>query len=227
MKALLAVAGIAAVAGNWAIPMAAKVVQRRGFVRRVAHSDAVHLTFDDGPHPDATPRILDLLAEHQATASFFVVGHNVDAHPEIVERALAEGHVVGSHGYRHSHAWRTLPWDTAADLAQGRDALAGVQSPGLAAQWFRPPFGKLNYGSLRFLSSRTAWWTVDPADYECVTGDQVLAGVEGRLAPGAVVLLHDGRLGGDSPEPTIDGVRQILEYGRRNGLRFASLAALG
>ena len=77
------------------------------------------------------------------------------------------------------------------------------------------------------MSSRTAWWTVDPFDYECATGDQVLAGVEGRLSPGAVVLLHDGRLGGDSPEPTIDGVRQILDDGRSQGLRFASLAALG
>ena len=227
MKALLAGAGLVAIAGNWAVPMAAKVVHRRRFVRRVAHADAVHLTFDDGPHPDATPRILDLLAEHGATASFFVVGQNVDAHPQIVERTLAEGHVVGSHGYLHSHAWRTSPWDTAHDLAQGRTVLAGLGGGELGSQWFRPPFGKLNYGSLRFLSPRTAWWTVDPFDYECATGDEVLAGVEGRLSPGAVVLLHDGRLDGDSPQPTIDGVRQILEAGRREGLRFESLAALG
>src|SRR5690554_2938235 len=77
-----------------------------GCVVRMPGEDRIYLTFDDGPDPESTPQILDVLREHQAMASFFLIGEKAEKHPEIVGDILAEGHTVGQHGYKHLNAWR-------------------------------------------------------------------------------------------------------------------------
>ncbi|SHN76374.1 Polysaccharide deacetylase [Geodermatophilus obscurus] len=153
----------------------------------------VRLTFDDGPHPTATPDILDTLADRGAKATFFVTGEMTAARPDIVRRASEEGHRIGNHSWNH-------PELTTLDRAQVRSQLqrtnevierATGDTPG---EW-RPPYGATNdlvagaAGDVGLDSMLL--WTVDPRDWAdppaTTTRDRVLQGVR----PGSIVLLHD------------------------------------
>lgn len=210
------------------LPWMIKIILRRRFLARAAQSPHAFLTFDDGPNPDATPAILELLKAHGAQATFFVVGTNAEKSPEIVRAIRKEGHALGTHSYRHTHAWKTDPLLTVMDLFRASNFLSDLGSP--APRLFRPPFGKLNLGSLIYIFARkciVAFWNIDPQDYEKLNGSLVAAHVVSRLRPGSVILLHDGSWNSSrSAANTVEAVRIILEAGRSKGLSFASLDAL-
>jgi len=210
---------------NIIIPAALKVAHRRAFLRRMAASQSVHLTFDDGPNPETTPRLLELLRQRGVVATFFLVGSRAEKHPELVRQIRRDGHRIGSHGYDHTHAWKTAPWSTTTDLRAGEDALTRIlDEPARGDVLFRPPYGKLNLGSLRFLSERTSWWDVDPRDYECSSGSEVFDRLHPAIRPGSVVLLHDNRPSdSDSAGPTLDAVELLLDFAEAQNLAFAAL----
>lgn len=171
-----------------------KVSLRRQLPRDVARSGCACLTFDDGPHPELTPIVLDLLARHQVRATFFVVGQRAEQYPELIARLVREGHEVGEHGYSHLHAWFTSPVRLARDLwrcARVTRALGLEQKPVL----FRPPHGKLSLMTWLYVilcARHLAFWSVDPRDYAQTEGAETARQVKAQMAPGAVVLLHDG-----------------------------------
>src|SRR5581483_9468074 len=106
----------------------------------------VALTFDDGPHPQATPAVLDLLAEADAQATFFLVGEQVERRPRLAARIVAEGHEVGLHCHRHTSLLRMGPRRTVGDL---RRAAAAVEcATGRPIRLYRPPYGVLNSAAL-------------------------------------------------------------------------------
>lgn len=159
--------------------------------RLPAPAGAVALTFDDGPDPDTTPELLDLLAAHGAKATFFCVGYRAAQHPELVRRILAEGHAVGSHS--QTHRVGDLPTaEVLADYLTGQRALeTAVGGP---VTLFRPPHGTLTPAAawrLRRSGLRTWLWTVDPTDYQPGTRTAEVADAVGNCVPGDVVLLHD------------------------------------
>lgn len=158
-------------------------------------SDAAHvaLTFDDGPDPASTPQILDGLAAHDVRATFFVLGAQLAAHPELGQRIVADGHELAAHGWTHRpHLLRT-PADTARDLRRARDCVASVS--GAQPRWWRPPHGIPTGAGLlaaRRLGLRPVLWTADGRDWRAeATAQSVAAEIAARLRPGAVVLLHD------------------------------------
>jgi peptidoglycan/xylan/chitin deacetylase (PgdA/CDA1 family) len=154
----------------------------------------VRLTFDDGPHPDLTPAVLDRLAAAGHAAAFFLVGRRVAAAPQLLPAIRAAGHVVGNHTFAH----RRLPWgDTAASLADLRRCQALVPD----AVHFRPPFGRLTpalWRAARRLGLAPAGWSLDADDWRCRSAADA-AGCAARLAaaarPGDVILLHDDHHG--------------------------------
>src|SRR3954451_6188313 len=120
-------------------------LDRMAPVGRVCGDDVVALTFDDGPHPGFTDRILDVLAELDVRATFFCVGKNAERHPGLLRRLRAEGHAIGSHSYSHPHPQQTAPATLARDYRRGRQVIEDVLSEGVTL--FRPPHGHLSPAS--------------------------------------------------------------------------------
>lgn len=156
-------------------------------------SGGPHLTFDDGPEPIWTERVLDVLAGAGASAAFFVLGERVAASPELVERTVAEGHEIGLHGDRHlRHSEHGLD-ELEADTHRALERLDALE---IAPARWRAPWGA-ETDATRAIATRLGLeltgWTVDTHDWRGDGADEMLArwGAE-ALAPGAVVLMHDG-----------------------------------
>ena len=213
--------------GYWVAPYAIKVVLARQSLRRIRRSQAVCLTFDDGPDPRSTPRILELLHGAGASATFFMLGRQAALHPQIVRQIIAYGHEIGEHGFAHRHAWRTDPIRYAVDLGRGRLALDQLVAK-QRSRLFRPAFGEINLLTLLYLicgRRRMVMWDLNPRDFDAASAADVASRVANEMGPGSVVLLHDGRAGATSdPAVTIDAVRMILELAEQRGLRLLSVS---
>jgi len=154
---------------------------------------AVALTFDDGPNPDATPRILDTLGEYGVRATFFVLGRHAERWPDLVHRAVREGHQVGNHGYFHRKLHFKSPHYVRRDVSLGKRAIerAGASAPHFfrAPHGFRSPWVSAIAGSLgeRTIGWSLGVWDSDQPGVKRIV-DQTIEGVK----PGSIVLLHDG-----------------------------------
>ena len=154
---------------------------------------AVALTFDDGPHPEGTPAVLDALAAAGTHATFFLVGEQVERWPELAARVAAAGHTVGLHGHTHRSHLRLTGAQVAADLRHGAEALA--RAVGTSPRLHRPPYGHYSTTSLRRVRSaglEPVLWSRHGRDWSArATPASVAARIEAGVAPGAVLLLHD------------------------------------
>jgi peptidoglycan-N-acetylglucosamine deacetylase len=180
----------------------------------------VALTFDDGPWPHTTAQILAILVQHQAPATFFTVGRQVERYPELVRQELAAGMAFGSHSYGHPQPFDRLPAARIRDeLTRGRRTLGPL---GVHPVGFRPPGGAASatiLATAQRLGDRTVLWSVDPADWQPgVSSDQLVWRVLAGVRPGVIVLLHDG--GGDR-SATVAALPAIIDGLRRLGLSLA------
>lgn len=157
------------------------------------------LTFDDGPDPDVTPRVLDVLEKHGHRAIFFVIGSKAEAHPELVREIVRRGHVVGNHTYRHS------PW---ANFLGARRLLADIRRTdaiiekacGVRPVLFRPPLGVCPHflsGVVRQSGHAVVGWSVRSLDTRGEDREVVIRRIRRKLRRGAIVLLHDRLPGAD------------------------------
>ena len=176
----------------------------------------VALTFDDGP-VEATPHLLDILAEKEVTASFFLNGGPTLTRPGTLRRAYAEGHEIASHGDLHDHMNRMdaaeLPAQVAAVGAMIR------RQTGHTVELFRPPFGATDEAVHEAVADQEmveTMWTVDSQDWQDLKRDEIVENVVGRVEPGAVVLMHD-----PLPE-TLVAVPEIIERLRELGYVFVT-----
>jgi peptidoglycan-N-acetylglucosamine deacetylase len=164
-----------------------------GLARTLNGASGVALTFDDGPHPEGTPAILEALARHRAQATFFVIGEQVRRRPELVARTLREGHAVALHGDRHQLQLRRSAAALSADVQRG---IATVEDAvGTRPAWHRPPYGIYSPAGLR--AAREAelaplLWSRWGKDWRRLTTPARIAerALNGLL-PGDVILLHD------------------------------------
>ena len=153
---------------------------------------AVALTFDDGPDPDHTPRVLDRLAAAGVRATFFLVGERAHRAPALARRIAAEGHELGNHSWSHRGLWLAGPRRTAREAQDGHDAIA--QAAGVAPRFFRPPWGMTNlalFPVLRRLGTPCVLWTVQPEGRRPAAPARQIARTLRRATPGAIVDLHD------------------------------------
>ena len=168
----------------------------------------VALTYDDGPDPAATPALLDLLRERGVRATFFLVGARARAHPDLVRRIVAEGHLVGNHSDRHSPA--TNLWFSARlrrDLAACQQTL--TELTGAAPVYFRPPVGLANHAThpvAAALGLQVVGWRVRGLDTPRRPPGAVIRAILARVGGGDVVLLHDGGRAPDSVRAITVGV---------------------
>lgn len=174
-------------------PHAPALASALGIPRTLARADGVALTFDDGPHPEGTPMILELLARAGARATFFMVGEQVERRPELAAEVVARGHAVALHGHRHRLQSRLPAAAIERDLRTGAAAIE--RATGLAPRWHRPPYGVYSKSGLaitRELGLKPMLWSRWGKDWRRFTNPRRIASrVTGRLAPGDVILLHD------------------------------------
>jgi peptidoglycan/xylan/chitin deacetylase (PgdA/CDA1 family) len=189
--------------------------------------DAVALTFDDGPDPETTPVLLDLLARHGARATFFLVGARAARHPELVARIAAEGHEIGNHSWDHP----SLPTLDAAGQADQISRTAAVLAPH-GGRLMRPPYGDQTFRTHRIarrLGCRVVLWSVNGGDWRGEDADTLAERLIARVGPGAIVLLHDSLQSFEDPAfrdraPTFAAVERLIAA--RPGWRFVTVSEL-
>jgi peptidoglycan/xylan/chitin deacetylase (PgdA/CDA1 family) len=224
--------GPVAAAALWCGPAPAAhlppLCDARGLRRRAEGDGAtVHLTFDDGPHPGGTPAVLEALAAGGASATFFLVGEQVERYPELAREIVAAGHLVALHGYRHRSQLRRSPRALADDLRRGSDVIASAA--GRLAPLYRPPYGIFSAAGLALTRRRgdAPWlWSRWGRDWRAdATPQSVAALAAGRLESGDVILLHDADHYGDPGcwRSTAGALPLILDAIERRGLRSAVL----
>ncbi|MBL0171948.1 MAG: polysaccharide deacetylase family protein [Gemmatimonadaceae bacterium] len=153
----------------------------------------VALTFDDGPNPEATPRILDALASLQVQATFFLLGKHVDRWPDIAARVAAEGHTVGNHGWHHRKLHVRSPSYVRDDITRGAASIE--QATGVTPHLFRAPHGFRNpwvSPIARALGEQVVGWSLGVWDSACPGVDVIVQRTLNGVRPGSIVLLHDG-----------------------------------
>jgi peptidoglycan/xylan/chitin deacetylase (PgdA/CDA1 family) len=186
----------------------------------------VVLTFDDGPHPEWTPRVLRVLAEHRAIATFFLMGRKAEAHPEIVRAILDGGHAVGLHSHRHDWLFAMRgARRVREDLERGIAVLENIT--GTRPVLFRPPIGHTNPTIGRIaddLELTIVGWTIGGRDgWAGARPDDVAARVRRDLRDGAIILLHDAPESGDREPAALRALPQILDAVAAVGLDVVPL----
>lgn len=195
-------------------------------VKIVRHVETTHkivaLTFDDGPNVKTTPELLDVLKQKQVKATFFILGENAALHPEIVARAVKEGHEIASHAYTHKHLTKMSQKDCAEELDRAEETIMSVAPK---PHYFRPPGGLYNEGVIEEANKRgytTVLWSVDPLDWQRPSVAQVISRVKSKVTPGGVVLMHDGLY----PLPTPKAVSALIDDLRADGYEFVTMDEL-
>jgi peptidoglycan/xylan/chitin deacetylase (PgdA/CDA1 family) len=158
--------------------------------------DILYLTFDDGPHPEATPFVLDELKKFNAKATFFCIGKNVVEYPEIFKRVIVEGHRVGNHSHNHLNGWKVEDKEYIEDILQAKKFID--------SDIFRPPYGRVTKFQNRLLTASQApakkplfkiiMWNVLSADFDnSITGEKCAANVIRNASRGSIVVFHDSQ----------------------------------
>jgi peptidoglycan/xylan/chitin deacetylase (PgdA/CDA1 family) len=185
------------------------------------------LTFDDGPHPQGTPAVLEALAAAGVRATFFLVGEQIRRNPGLAREILAAGHDVGLHCDRHRNLLRLAPWQARADIERARCTIE--DATGRAIGLYRPPYGALSAAALRIArahSWRTLLWSQWGKDWQAkATPESIAARVTDGATDGSVLLLHDAD---DYSSPgswrrTVAALPRVLETLAERGLRPVAL----
>jgi peptidoglycan/xylan/chitin deacetylase (PgdA/CDA1 family) len=172
----------------------------------------VYLTFDDGPDPGVTPFVLDQLANYGMHATFFCIGKNVEAHPEVYARILSAGHRTGNHTHHHLNGWKTDDDTYLADISRAARLID--------SDLFRPPYGRIGYGQLRRLRHlspviRPVMWSVLSGDFDPgISPARCIRNVLEHARPGSIITFHDSK----KAFPVLrEALPVILEDFRRKG----------
>lgn len=175
----------------------------------------LYLTFDDGPHPEVTPFVLDALKKYNAKATFFCIGKNVAENFDVYKQIIKEGHKPGNHTYHHLNGWRTADKNYLEDIAHAAEIID--------SELFRPPYGKIKRFHLKALQGnkfrmKTIMWDVLSADFdEKVTPENCYLNVISNAQPGSIVIFHDSIKAFPRLEYTLP---RVLEFFSNNGFIF-------
>jgi len=184
-----------------------------------ANENSIYLSFDDGPHPIATPFVLEQLEKYNAKASFFCIGKNVVEHPEIYQQIIEKGHTVGNHTMHHLNGWKTEDDLYLQNIAQ---ASTYIQS-----NLFRPPYGRIKRSQIRkiradkSLPQEIIMWDVLSGDFDTtISGQQCLDNVIKRTEAGSIVVFHDSAKAWDRLQVALSAT---LDYFTQKGFQFRVL----
>ena len=187
--------------------------------RMPAREKKVYLTFDDGPHPDATPFILEQLRQYGAKATFFCIGKNVARYPDLYRQILLEGHRTGNHTYNHLNGWKT------PDAQYFEDILSTKKL--VDSSLFRPPYGRITRWQLSQLSKpalqmKAVMWTILSGDFDQkISSEKCVDNVIRPMKKGAIVVFHDSEKA--FPHVTY-ALPRVLRYLSENGYMMEKIS---
>jgi peptidoglycan/xylan/chitin deacetylase (PgdA/CDA1 family) len=166
---------------------------------------AVYLTFDDGPTEIVTDKVLDLLKKYKAKATFFCLGKNVVANPQIYSRILSEGHQVGNHSQNHLNGWKTNNAEYIRDIEKAKEAID--------SNLYRPPYGKIKSNQIKKLRKtyRIIMWSILSRDYDLkISAEKCLKICLTNLKPGSIIVFHDSLKAEEKMLFALDGLLKHL-----------------
>ena len=192
------------------------------FSRVLVSGNYIAMTFDDGPHPQNTPRLLDILRARNVKATFYVIGRSVDLYPQIVRHTVAEGHEIGNHSHTHRLLSKLGDSELRTEMARCRDAVG--RAAGVRMRTMRPPYGGLTQRQRELVHAEfgypTILWSVDPLDWKrpgpSVVTSRILSGTQ----QGSIVLAHDLHA------QTVDAMPATIDGLLRRGFKFVTVSQL-
>jgi peptidoglycan/xylan/chitin deacetylase (PgdA/CDA1 family) len=192
------------------------------FSRVLVSGNYIAITFDDGPHPQNTPRLLDILAARNIKATFYVIGRSVDLHPGVLRRTVAEGHEIGNHSHTHRLLSKLGESEVRQEMQRCQDAVG--RAAGVRMRTMRPPYGGL-LQSQRELVHRefgypTILWSVDPLDWKRPGPSVITSRILSGTTAGGIVLAHDLH------SQTVDAMPATLDGLLRRGFKFVTVSQL-
>lgn len=191
--------------------------------RRVRTTEPyIAMTFDDGPHPQNTPRLLDMLRERNIKATFYVIGRSVNMYPEIVRRMAAEGHEIGNHTWTHRNLTGLSSASIRNEMDSTRDVI--ISACGVEPLTMRPPYGALRESQrvsiFKEYGYPTIMWDVDPKDWQRPGVSVVTSRILEKTRNGSIVLAHDLH------KPTVDAMPETLDGLLKRGFQFVTVSQL-
>ncbi|MEA5513844.1 polysaccharide deacetylase family protein [Nodularia sp. UHCC 0506] len=192
-------------------------------VKLSTNKKVIALTFDDGPWPETTAQVLDILKTNNIKGTFFVVGQNVKNYPSLVKRVVAEGHAIGNHTWHH---WYHFMNQQVAGYEVDHTNNLIYQTTGVKTNLFRPPGGIMHNGVAAYArSSKYAiiMWSSDSLDYSRPSVPNLVNNVFRNAEPGGIVLLHDG---GGNRSQTVQALPEIIRRFRQQGYSFVTVPEL-
>jgi len=182
----------------------------------------IAMTYDDGPHPSNTPRLLDMLAARGIKATFFTVGRNVAAYPNIMRRMVAEGHEIANHTWTHPYLSKLGDGAVRSELQRSHEALVGIT--GQAPRMYRPPYGAITARQKQWIYSEFGYpsilWSVDPQDWRTRNAATTRSRILAETRPGSIILVHDIH------PSSIDAMPGTLDGLLARGFRFVTVSQL-
>jgi len=192
------------------------------FTRVPVSEKFIALTFDDGPHPQNTPRLLDLLRERNVKATFYVIGRSVDLHPGVLRRTVAEGHEIGNHSHTHRLMTQLNDSEVRNEMQRCEDAIG--RAAGVRPRTMRPPYGGLAQRQRDLVHAEfgypTILWNVDPLDWKRPGPSVVAQRLISGASPGGILLAHDLH------SQTVDAMPATVDGLLRQGFKFVTVSQL-
>ena len=212
--------------------MKAYWVKTRWFIKKIfpglvwnvpSEQKTVYLTFDDGPIPEITQWVLDILKENDIKATFFCIGDNIEKHPHIFQAVIAAGHTIGNHTFNHLNGWNTADTTYLENIEACRKSI----HKGLHRDSFllRPPYGKIKpsqAAAVKKMGYKIIMWDVLSADFDTtITPEQCLRNVTKNAANGSVIIFHDSIKAFANLEYALP---KVITYLKENGFSFGTIA---
>jgi peptidoglycan-N-acetylglucosamine deacetylase len=206
-----------------------RIIKRlfKGYIWDLPSVDKVaYLTFDDGPTPEVTDFVLDILEEHNIKSTFFCIGNNIEKHPDIFKRVINAGHTVANHTYNHLNGWKTGIEAYMDNVAICEESLLSQHKRFAANKLFRPPYGRIKASqahALRDKGYRIIMWDVLSADFDqTITPVQCLKNVVQNVKPGSIIIFHDSLKASVNMQYALPRAIEIL---KEKGYRFEPIIA--
>ena len=178
----------------------------------------VALTFDDGPSPETTPKLLDILHEKDVLATFFVLGNQARNNPDVIKRAAKEHHEIGSHTMYHQNLIRIPVSAAESDINEAKSIIKNIL--GHEPSYTRPPYGNYNETVQKIANTPLIIWSVDSEDWRTKDPSAILATTMSEVHDGAIILMHD------IYPTTVEAVPTVIDTLRQNGYEFVTIPEL-